>query len=158
MKFEGARARNFVEQKKNCSYFGIFWVSGGCKKNWSKIGFPLNWSSHPSGIPTVKRLLKFHESPHIVGQLYGVPHGILRVINTILYENEFQNPQVFHLHVRFSPERSTVVLTLSLKLKSPLSKISSCQLLLKVPGITIIINATNNKTHCWIIMILNIFK
>jgi hypothetical protein len=37
-----------------------------------------------------------------------VPHGILRVFNTILYENEFQNPQNFHLHVRFSPERSTL--------------------------------------------------
>jgi hypothetical protein len=27
-------------------------------------------------------------------ELYGVPHGILRVFNTILYENEFQNPQI----------------------------------------------------------------
>jgi hypothetical protein len=26
----------------------------------------------------------------IVGQLYGVPHGILRVFQTIGYENEFQ--------------------------------------------------------------------
>jgi hypothetical protein len=24
-----------------------------------------------------------------------VPHGILRVLNTILYENEFQRPQIF---------------------------------------------------------------
>jgi hypothetical protein len=31
------------------------------------------------------------------------------VFNTILYKNEFQNPQVFHQHVRFSPERSTLV-------------------------------------------------
>jgi hypothetical protein len=31
---------------------------------------------------------------HIVLQLYGVPHGILRVFNTILYENEFRNPQI----------------------------------------------------------------
>jgi hypothetical protein len=23
-----------------------------------------------------------------------VPHGIIRVFNTILYENEFQNPQI----------------------------------------------------------------
>jgi hypothetical protein len=30
----------------------------------------------------------------IVGQLYGVPHGVIRVFNTILYENEFQNPQI----------------------------------------------------------------
>jgi hypothetical protein len=35
------------------------------------------------------RLVKFHEAPHIVGQLHGVPHGILRVFNTILLENEF---------------------------------------------------------------------
>jgi hypothetical protein len=27
--------------------------------------------------------------------LYMLPHGILRVFNTILYENEFQNPQIF---------------------------------------------------------------
>jgi hypothetical protein len=26
--------------------------------------------------------------------LYGLPHGILHVFNTILYENEFQNPQI----------------------------------------------------------------
>jgi hypothetical protein len=49
------------------------------------------------------------------GQLYGVPHGILRVINTILYGNEFQNPQNFHLHVRFSPERSTLDMSTRLK-------------------------------------------
>jgi hypothetical protein len=39
--------------------------------------------------------IKFHEAPHTVAQLYGVPHGILGVFNTILYENEFQNPQIF---------------------------------------------------------------
>jgi hypothetical protein len=26
--------------------------------------------------------------------LFGLPHGILHVFNTILYENEFQNPQI----------------------------------------------------------------
>jgi hypothetical protein len=31
------------------------------------------------------RLVKFHEAPDIAAQLYGVPHGILRVVNTILY-------------------------------------------------------------------------
>jgi hypothetical protein len=40
---------------------------------------------------------------YLVGQL-----GILLVFNTILYENEFQYPQVFHQHLRFSPERSTL--------------------------------------------------
>jgi hypothetical protein len=33
--------------------------------------------------------IKFHEAPYIAAQLYGVPHGILRVFNSILYENEF---------------------------------------------------------------------
>jgi hypothetical protein len=59
MKFKGARARNFIEQKKIfCSYFGIFWVSGGCKKIGPKIGLSLNWSSHPSGISTFNGLKK----------------------------------------------------------------------------------------------------
>jgi hypothetical protein len=44
------------------------------------------------------RLVKFHEVPYIAAQLHGVPHGILRVFNTILYEIEFQNPQIFHQH------------------------------------------------------------
>jgi hypothetical protein len=39
--------------------------------------------------------LKFHEAPHTVAQLYGLPHAILHVFNTILYENEFQNSQIF---------------------------------------------------------------
>jgi hypothetical protein len=38
-----------------------------------------------------------HAAVHISAQLpYAVPHGILRVFNTILYENEFQSPQMFH--------------------------------------------------------------
>jgi hypothetical protein len=37
------------------------------------------------------------EATHIIGQLYGVPHGIIRVFNTILYENEFLNPQILRL-------------------------------------------------------------
>jgi hypothetical protein len=32
-----------------------------------------------------KRRVKFHEATHIAGQLYGVPHGIIRVFNTIFY-------------------------------------------------------------------------
>jgi hypothetical protein len=39
--------------------------------------------------------LKFHWAPHTYAQLYWLPHGILHVFNTILYENEFQNPQIF---------------------------------------------------------------
>jgi hypothetical protein len=38
------------------------------------------------------------------GQLYVVPHGILRVFNTILYENEFQNPQIFQQTISLFPE------------------------------------------------------
>jgi hypothetical protein len=30
---------------------------------------------------------------YTVAQLYGLPHGILHVFNTIFYENEFQNTQ-----------------------------------------------------------------
>jgi hypothetical protein len=40
-------------------------------------------------------LERFYEAPHTVAQLYGLPHGILRAFNTILYENVFQNPQIF---------------------------------------------------------------
>jgi hypothetical protein len=36
-----------------------------------------------------------------VAQLYGLPHEILHVNNTILYENEFQNPQRACIDNRF---------------------------------------------------------
>jgi hypothetical protein len=52
---------------------------------------------------------KIHEATHIVEQLYGVPHKILRVFNTILYENEFQNPQIFQQTISLFPEQSTLV-------------------------------------------------
>jgi hypothetical protein len=39
-----------------------------------------------------------------------VPHGILRVCNTTLYENEFQNPQISLKTLRLFPEQSTLVL------------------------------------------------
>jgi hypothetical protein len=41
-------------------------------------------------------VLKTLKIPHTVAQLYGLPHGILHVFNTILYENEFQNPPTDH--------------------------------------------------------------
>jgi hypothetical protein len=47
--------------------------------------------------------------PHTVAQLYGLPHGILHVFNTILYENEFQNPQIFQQTISLFPEQSTFV-------------------------------------------------
>jgi hypothetical protein len=48
-------------------------------------------------------LERFHEAPHTVAQLYahGLTNGILRVFNTILYENEFQNYQIFQQTVFF---------------------------------------------------------
>jgi hypothetical protein len=47
--------------------------------------------------------------PHTVAQLYGVPHEILGVSSTILYENEFQNPQIFQQTISIFPEQSTLV-------------------------------------------------
>jgi hypothetical protein len=55
MKFEGASARNFVEQKKKIVPFLVFFGSQeAVKKFGPKIGFFLVWTSHPSGILTVK--------------------------------------------------------------------------------------------------------
>jgi hypothetical protein len=42
--------------------------------------------------------------------IYGLPHGILHVFNTILYENEFQNPQIFQQTISLFHEQSTLVL------------------------------------------------
>jgi hypothetical protein len=49
-----------------------------------------------------------HEATHKVGQLYGVPHGILKVFTTILYKNEFQNPQIFQQTISLLPAQSTL--------------------------------------------------
>jgi hypothetical protein len=46
-------------------------------------------------------------------QLYGLPHGMLHVFNTILYENEFQNPQIFQQTISLFPKQSTLVTTLA---------------------------------------------
>jgi hypothetical protein len=54
--------------------------------------------------------VKFHEATHIVGQLYGVPRGILRAIYTIFYDIEFQNHQIFQQTISLFREQSTVVL------------------------------------------------
>jgi hypothetical protein len=45
-----------------------------------------------------------------------VPCEILRVFNTILYENEFQNPELFPTQVSLSPEQSTLALRFTAKL------------------------------------------
>jgi hypothetical protein len=52
--------------------------------------YGLKWNAREKTL-----LFKFYEAPHIVGQLYGVPHGLLRVFNTILYKNEFQKSSNF---------------------------------------------------------------
>jgi hypothetical protein len=39
-----------------------------------------------------------------------VPHGILRIFNTILYKNKFQNPQIFRRTHGLFPEQSAIVL------------------------------------------------
>jgi hypothetical protein len=46
---------------------------------------------------------------YMAAQQYGVPHWILRVFNTILYKNEFQNPQIFQQTISLFPEQSTLV-------------------------------------------------
>jgi hypothetical protein len=51
----------------------------------------------------------YHNGSTLVAQLYGLPHGILRVFNTILYENEFQNPQIFQQTISLFLEQSTLV-------------------------------------------------
>jgi hypothetical protein len=38
-----------------------------------------------------------------------VPHGNLKVFITLLYENEFQNPQIFQQTISLFPEHSTLV-------------------------------------------------
>jgi hypothetical protein len=57
----------------------------------------------------LKPLERFHEAPYTVAQLYRLPHGILHLFNTILYENEFQNPQILQQTISLFPEHSTLV-------------------------------------------------
>jgi hypothetical protein len=38
-----------------------------------------------------------------------LPHGLLHTFNTILYENEFQNPQIFQQTISLFPEQSTLL-------------------------------------------------
>jgi hypothetical protein len=72
---------------------------------------PQCWTSHFS---YYKKVFYWPPNPKHYGEPYigatGVPYGILRVFNTILYENEFQNPQIFYQlqPVRFSPKRSSI--------------------------------------------------
>jgi hypothetical protein len=51
--------------------------------------------------------VELHDAPHIVIQLYGVPHGILEVFinNQYIGRKCFRNPQTLSL----PPEQSTLV-------------------------------------------------
>jgi hypothetical protein len=44
-----------------------------------------------------------------VAQLYGVPNVILQVFIIILYQNVFQNPELFPTQVSLSPKQSTLL-------------------------------------------------
>jgi hypothetical protein len=45
-----------------------------------------------------------------LAQLYGVLHAILQVFIIIVYENVFQNPELFRTQVSLSTEQSTLAL------------------------------------------------
>jgi hypothetical protein len=45
----------------------------------------------------------------MIRPLFGLPYGILHVFNTILYENELQNPQIFQQTISLFPEQSSLV-------------------------------------------------
>jgi hypothetical protein len=47
--------------------------------------------------------------------LYGVPQGSLQVFIIILYENMFQNPELFPTQVSLSPEQSTLYTSMFLR-------------------------------------------
>jgi hypothetical protein len=86
-----------------------FKVDCSGKRLWS-VGKFEDFETHFRIKIVLKRLLKLHQAPHRVGQLYGVPHGILKVFNTILEENKFQNPQIFQQTISPFPEHSTLVI------------------------------------------------
>jgi hypothetical protein len=54
------------------------------------------------------QMVKFHEAPHIVGKLYGGASWNFIVFNTLSYENEFQNPQIFQQTISLFPEHLTL--------------------------------------------------
>jgi hypothetical protein len=51
-------------------------------------------------------------------QLYGVPHGILQVCINILYENVFQNPELFPSQISLYRKKSTLVMAFFWKIES----------------------------------------
>jgi hypothetical protein len=55
-----------------------------------------------------KIVLKTLERFHVAPQLYGLPYGILRVFYHYIYENKFQNSQIFQQTISLFPEQSTL--------------------------------------------------
>jgi hypothetical protein len=82
--------------KVDCSQKGLM----VCWKIW---GF---WNSF--SYKTVLKTLNIPWGTPTDAQLYGVPRGILGVFNTILYENEIQNPQIFQQTISPFPEHSSL--------------------------------------------------
>jgi hypothetical protein len=56
-----------------------------CLRNFTKVDCSVELEDFETHFHLVNysRLVKFHEAPHIVGQQYGVPHGILQVFITL---------------------------------------------------------------------------
>jgi hypothetical protein len=59
---------------------------------------------------------KFLEAPHVVSQLYGIPHVTLQVFIIILYKNVFHNPDFFRTQLSLSPKQSTLAVRILRKL------------------------------------------
>jgi hypothetical protein len=55
--------------------------------------------------------VELHEAPHIVVQLYGVPHGILRIFINEYGENVFKILKFLQQTLSHSPEQSTLDLS-----------------------------------------------
>jgi hypothetical protein len=53
-------------------------------------------------------MIKTLKIPHVVAQLYRVPHGILQVFIIILYEYVFPNPELFRTQISLSDKQSTL--------------------------------------------------
>jgi hypothetical protein len=84
-------------EPKNSYYLSNFWHTGQhCKVECSGKRLMVCWKiwGFRNSLP-YKRHVKFHEAPHTVAQLYGLPRGIIR------------NPQIFQQTISLFPEHST---------------------------------------------------
>jgi hypothetical protein len=55
-----------------------------------------------------------NEAPHIVGQRHWVPQGIFSVFIIPLYENVFQNPELFRTQVSLSHKQYNLLLKIKI--------------------------------------------